>query len=671
MTVSRALLASLVLGVWTMLVAAVPDGVYWRDSGEFILAAFGLDISHPAGFPLYAQVANLSTLLPFGSIAWRVGLFSAFLGVLVLVTSAYLSYLILLARGVRSELALISSLLCAIVLLRVDGFVRQSVTAEVYMLSTLLALLEAIAYWQWLKSRDKRYLLLMAFIAGLSLANHVAIAIVFALVLPVLLLDFREIRKILIPALVIGVWGLSIYSYLPARSLQNPALNTGSPNSLNRALNLVTDKRDRDLRFSNGAKIEDKSIVSRSSSGSTFSNLFLHDARWILSEQNALLLVFITLGIGCAFSINARMTTVLLACAGGNWAFFFGWGSDPTILLIAVLGIFAAVGLGASLDALAKRLACLENTLCGTLGGVLVLVSLPPNFLNQLEAFRGFDLAERQSFALLGEVPDNGTLIIEPSWFLLRYAQFVTGFREDVLLVYLPSVMYPDYFAPLSVINQGGVPYDAGHESALLPQERVSGFIKYASKTNPVLFEPTVGLNRFVHPVAQLATFPLPEIRYQEAGKIDPGFLISAKSWVAKFYSDIENETPIFFMDSRHYVQKRSLALADLFSELGDKGAALELLKANCGKLPDPKCSLELINNISAYLIDSKQYQEAARWAIAGINRRPRDATALLLNLATANKHLRPNDRLRVEQFMSKSMNRSDASKNLSELQTD
>ena len=54
--------------------------VYWRDSAEFVDAAFALAIPHPAGFPSYMPPANLLTYLPFGPIAFKVNLFSALMG---------------------------------------------------------------------------------------------------------------------------------------------------------------------------------------------------------------------------------------------------------------------------------------------------------------------------------------------------------------------------------------------------------------------------------------------------------------------------------------------------------------------------------------------------------------------------------------------------------------
>src|SRR5215471_1070031 len=47
------------------------------DSGELIVAAKSLGVAHPPGFPLYVMLAHIATLIPFGTIAFRVNLASA------------------------------------------------------------------------------------------------------------------------------------------------------------------------------------------------------------------------------------------------------------------------------------------------------------------------------------------------------------------------------------------------------------------------------------------------------------------------------------------------------------------------------------------------------------------------------------------------------------------
>src|SRR5262252_3863315 len=62
------------------------------DSGELIVAAKSLGVAHPPGFPLYVLLAHLATLIPIGSIAFRVNLASAVfaaLGAAMITAAAY------------------------------------------------------------------------------------------------------------------------------------------------------------------------------------------------------------------------------------------------------------------------------------------------------------------------------------------------------------------------------------------------------------------------------------------------------------------------------------------------------------------------------------------------------------------------------------------------------
>src|SRR5512134_996434 len=74
MRLARAIAFGLPLALFV--IAGSPSS-YWLDSGEFVAAATGLAVAHPPGHPLYVLTTKLVTLLPLGSIAFRVSLASA------------------------------------------------------------------------------------------------------------------------------------------------------------------------------------------------------------------------------------------------------------------------------------------------------------------------------------------------------------------------------------------------------------------------------------------------------------------------------------------------------------------------------------------------------------------------------------------------------------------
>lgn len=55
-------------------------GLLPNDSAEFQVLAYTLDHAHTTGYHVYLVLAKLFTFLPVGEIAYRVNLFSAFMG---------------------------------------------------------------------------------------------------------------------------------------------------------------------------------------------------------------------------------------------------------------------------------------------------------------------------------------------------------------------------------------------------------------------------------------------------------------------------------------------------------------------------------------------------------------------------------------------------------------
>src|SRR5262249_38068520 len=85
--------------VFVVYVAGLAPDVYWLDSSELAAAAFALGIAHPPGHPLPSLLGRACTLLPFGSIALRVGLASALAGAAAAAQTARLGALV--ARRAR------------------------------------------------------------------------------------------------------------------------------------------------------------------------------------------------------------------------------------------------------------------------------------------------------------------------------------------------------------------------------------------------------------------------------------------------------------------------------------------------------------------------------------------------------------------------------------------
>ena len=187
------------------------------DSADFVISAYRLGVAHPPGYPLYLMLAKIFTFLPLGSIAWRVNLLS---GVLDSLAASCLC-LIVVKWTQEIWIGVVSGLLFGF-----SPLVWQyAVSAEVFALNNLIAVLLLYLTLQFEQTREVRYAYWGALFCGLGLAHHHTI---FFFILPicVYLLSRRGLRSILL----IGwarlfccfLLGLSPYLYLPLASIALP-----------------------------------------------------------------------------------------------------------------------------------------------------------------------------------------------------------------------------------------------------------------------------------------------------------------------------------------------------------------------------------------------------------------------------------------------------------------
>jgi hypothetical protein len=196
-----------------------PRSVGSEDDGLFVLSSYFLGIEHPPGYPLFTLLAHPFTWLPFGSIAYRVHLASAFFGAL----SA--AALWLCARSLVPGRA--PAYLAALGLGASPVFWSQAIIAEVYTLNTFLFL---VLVYLGVRAcppcapgqpagAQGRGLPWMALVFGLSLSNHYPLMLLAAPAFAVLLWPLRaELLKRAGALLALVAVGLLPYLWLVRRS---------------------------------------------------------------------------------------------------------------------------------------------------------------------------------------------------------------------------------------------------------------------------------------------------------------------------------------------------------------------------------------------------------------------------------------------------------------------
>src|SRR5215218_7274874 len=194
-----------------------------------------LGVGHPTGYPIYMMLTHLFTYLPFGDPAYRVNLASAVYSVAAMLVVYFAG----LRLGGRSVAAAAGALAFGLS----GTFWSQAVIAEVYTLEALLVALVILFLLLWREYRKDHYLLLSAFLVGLSLTHHLTSVLLLPAVLAFVFLTDRRVFSrsgLMLKSLGLFLLGLLPLLYLPIRALMHAPLNEADPSTPWRFLLLVT-----------------------------------------------------------------------------------------------------------------------------------------------------------------------------------------------------------------------------------------------------------------------------------------------------------------------------------------------------------------------------------------------------------------------------------------------
>jgi hypothetical protein len=226
----------------TVLYYDLPD---LRDSAMLQTKAYVLGVPDYTGYPTYVMLGRLFTFLPVGDVAYRVNLASAVYAALAVV----LVYLVGVQLSGRVVAAVAGATAFAVSWL----FWSQAIVAEVYTLNALFVALVLFVLLLWRGRRRDRYLLLAAFLMGLSLTHHLTSGLLLpAGLVFVLMVERRKLSDLGLVLKGVGLFllGLLPYLYLPIRASMDylpegwvwgqPLIREYPPNTLHGFYNLVS-----------------------------------------------------------------------------------------------------------------------------------------------------------------------------------------------------------------------------------------------------------------------------------------------------------------------------------------------------------------------------------------------------------------------------------------------
>ena len=222
--------------VWAIAVALLTGALYLatlrpdvggtEDSPKFQFLGQVLGTAHTPGYPFYTIATYVFTRVPFGTLAYRVNLFSAICGVF----SCVMIFLIARRMSVSRSLAAVAALAAA------TGFPvwSNAITAEVYTLAALMSAWTIYLLIAWIQIRNepvsperpsgrgggRLYAACIVFAAGLG--NHLTIV---GLLPAALIYGIARDRSVLRPrvlatAAVIGAIGVAQYGFIALRTIQ-------------------------------------------------------------------------------------------------------------------------------------------------------------------------------------------------------------------------------------------------------------------------------------------------------------------------------------------------------------------------------------------------------------------------------------------------------------------
>lgn len=628
----RRLLPVLIIALcWTGLSFLTPESTLWRDSPEFIISAFYLDIAHPAGFPLYSTLANAFTLLPLGPISWRVNLFSTGIAVGVLVLTYLITLRLLqhlhLKRGVEQSLAILSSFL----LILSPTFLEQAFAAEVYMLNCLLLQLITIIFFTYLKRRDLRAAVLAAFLAGLALGNHVVISLSYLPALLFVAWDWRVTRSIFIASLLSGLFGLFIYGYLPIRSSTSPPLNTGRADSLSGFIAHVSDARDREIKpevLTNPQSKEPQFL--------SILKIIPHDFSQLTGEVNLLALILAGFGLVALAQHSRRLAIILAWSALSHWFFFRGWNPDPWIPIFWICTSLSAFGVGYALSNQSTwRHRKLISATCLTALVIAVLIQgINLTNLNCLTVFRNPSAALSQYEELLAKLPPDAVLLTERSRFPLQYLRTIEEYRSDVQLVHQPALLYPKFFSPIKLVS-GSETFVSPHSDTGL----LAPFINFITKRRDLFFEPYPVTNQRFAKIALMDGNGLTRIKKDTLSTFSPDFLASQTTTLSALLTNIKSLCKPLHPEARLALEADALSIADLLKQTGHLAEAIRLLSELCPLDGSNFCTVAMLNNLGTLFMQQRDYINASKYLLKALKISPQHLV-VKQNLKASLEHL-------------------------------
>jgi len=221
-----------ILGAITFLIflySLPPTVAPYRDAGELSIGAKTLSVLHPPGYPLYSILGKFFySVIPIGNTGYRLNLMSSIFSSI----SIILLYEILLTITGNKIISFFLPLFFALTPEMFQlSIVSESYSPDIFFIIFLIYLIIR-----------KKNLYLISFIMGIALTNRLSLLLTYPALLYFIFKEYRINSKTFLNSFLFFILGLSVYLYMPIRSIKEPFIDWANPQNFSNFLYSITRK---------------------------------------------------------------------------------------------------------------------------------------------------------------------------------------------------------------------------------------------------------------------------------------------------------------------------------------------------------------------------------------------------------------------------------------------
>jgi len=396
--------------------------LYTGDSGELSFVVYSLGIAHPPGYPLITLLGKVFITLIPGNTAFVLNILASFLTSCAVGIGAFIIRNALFQDTRRNEMrAIFISISIACLWGFANDVWASAVAIEVYSLGMVLILLSLLCLQSFIETGNYKSILLSGYLVSLGMANHLTASV---MALPILYVIIKRKAPLRIWLYMTGliVFGLTIYLYIPIRSLNDLIANWGDLSSLNGFLDHLTARRYQEymtgFRFDNYIENFIRSLT-------------------LLARQFPLWLGFLGM---FSLAISKRIAAPFKIIAATIIVFNFitvALYDIPDIEQYYLPSYFvAALGLAALLLWVLDRFDVagrgIGNTVALAIPAILIIMTISLNYRNNDQSRNR--LSYIYGMNILNCLPENSILIStgDNANSTVQYLHYVEGVRKDL-----------------------------------------------------------------------------------------------------------------------------------------------------------------------------------------------------------------------------------------------